>query len=110
VTTATLPTTTLEVEAITNRLTLIRVVGDLDLRTVQTDSTLTRLRLAPPRYLRIDATQATFIDSHGLAALAAIALAVRQRGGSVSMKASAPVRRVVELCGVAEHLGLRRRR
>ena len=95
------------VDVVTDRMSVVNVVGDLDLRAVQADTKLIRLRLDPPRHLRIDARQATFIDSNGLAALAAVALAVRKNGGTVSTKASTPVRRLLEICGLELHLGLR---
>jgi anti-anti-sigma factor len=95
------------VEELSKRLTLVRIVGELDMRAVEHDTQLAKLRLSPPKYLRVDATRATFIDSNGLAALAAVAVSVRKNEGTVSTKASTAVRRVIELCGVGDHLGMR---
>jgi anti-anti-sigma factor len=96
----------ISVAALRPGLTEVRAVGDLDLRAVQTDCQLAQLLQAPPKHLRIDARRVTFMDSNGLAALIAVALAVKKNDGIVSMRASAAVRRVVELCGVSDYLGL----
>lgn len=56
----------------------------------------------------LDMTKVSFIDSSGVSELLRTGKALESGGASLQIsEASAPVQRVLELTGLAEHLGLR---
>ena len=60
----------------------MRIVGDLDALSVsEAAPALIHFKLSPPAHLHIDATEASFLDSTGLAAIGMAADAVRRNGG-----------------------------
>lgn len=66
-----------------------------------------QLRAAPGRDLEIEASGLTFLDSSGLSELIAVREERVSDGGSVRMTGvTGPVRRVIEIAGLAETLGL----
>ena len=66
-----------------------------------------RLRQAPGRDLTIDASGLTFIDSSGLSELLAVREERVSDGGVVEVtNATGPVRRVIEIAGLAAALGM----
>ena len=86
--------------------TALRIVGDFDaLSVAEAAPALMRFKQAPPAHLFIDATEATFVDSTGIAALAMAADSVRRHGGQVTAHASSTAARLIELCGLSDLLG-----
>jgi anti-anti-sigma factor len=56
--------------------------------------------------LTIDASEVTFLDSTGVGALVMVAVAVRERGGVVTCRASVQMDRLLALCGIGRLLGV----
>jgi anti-anti-sigma factor len=94
------------VEIVDPTTTTLRIVGDFDALSVsEAAPVLMQFKQSPPMNLRIDASQTTFLDSTGLAALAMAADSVRRHGGDVTAVASDTARRLIELCGLTELIG-----
>ena len=94
------------VDVIDASTTVLRIVGDLDALSVsEAAPALLHFKMTPPAHLHIDATEASFLDSTGLAALGMAADAVRRNGGDVTAIASERVGRLIELCGLDQLIG-----
>lgn len=83
---------------------LITVVGEIDLSTVaELTGVIQRALAGAPPEVAFDLSAVRFMDSSGLAAM----VSVRAAGPRVSVRsASQAVRRVIEVTGLAETLGL----
>jgi anti-anti-sigma factor len=106
VTAAARSTKVVVVDVIDSSTTVLRIVGDLDALSVsEAAPALLHFKMTPPAHLHIDATEASFLDSTGLAALGMAADAVRRHGGDVTASASERVGRLIELCGLNQLIG-----
>jgi anti-anti-sigma factor len=94
------------VQTLAHRMVVVSLAGDVDGDCLLSTRILDVHCLPPHTLVHFDATRVEFIDSSGLSVLVTSASEVRQRGGFVSMRASDPVRRVVELCRLGPSLGL----
>lgn len=107
VTVAARSTKVVVVDVVDTGTTTLRIVGDLDaVNVAEAAPALMRLKADPPAHLHIEASETTFLDSTGLAAMAMAADSVRRHGGEVTATASDTARRLIELCGLSELLGL----
>jgi anti-anti-sigma factor len=96
-----------EIEQVDDSPTVLRLVGDMDGATMaKAMPDLLKLSASPPANLAIDASEVKFLDSAAIGALVMVALAVQDRGGLVTMDASAQARRPLVLCGIGRLLGL----
>jgi anti-anti-sigma factor len=94
------------VDVVDQSTTVLRIVGDLDALSVsEAAPALLHFKMTPPAHLHIDATEASFIDSTGLAALGMAADAVRRSGGEVTAAASERAARLIEMCGLGQLFG-----
>jgi anti-anti-sigma factor len=106
VTAAARSTKVVVVDVIDRTRTVLRIVGDLDALSVsEAAPALIHFKHSPPAHLHIDATEASFLDSTGLAALGMAADAVRRNGGDVTATASERAGRLIELCGLNQLIG-----
>jgi anti-anti-sigma factor len=83
---------------------LVRIRGDLDIQVVErvTDA-LTRLESDEPELLVIDLSQLSFMDSTGMAAIAAASIRAREAGRRFAIvMPPAGVRRAIEITGLEE--------
>jgi anti-anti-sigma factor len=97
-----------ETERLSSRATAVWFVGVLDGTTVPAAAlVLDPLKASPPRRLAIETSGVTSCDAGGLAAIAALAFAVRNSGGTVTTHGSTTVERVAEACGLTDYLGVR---
>jgi anti-anti-sigma factor len=80
----------------------VTVSGEIDAHSVLLLDAALR-QLAPDTQCRVDLGEVRFIDSSGLRALILHTVRLREAGGSLAVSnASAPVRRVALIAGVAE--------
>jgi anti-sigma B factor antagonist len=90
--------------AIDNGTCVITVVGDVDISTVaQLTEAIDRALAGAPREVVFDLSGVRFMDSSGLAAMVTVPAA----GAPVSVRSASHIaRRVIEVSGLADALGL----
>ncbi|HET9094310.1 MAG TPA: STAS domain-containing protein [Solirubrobacteraceae bacterium] len=85
----------------------LRVWGELDMASVPPLQDRLLALVGAGRTVELDLSGLTFMDSSGLNLLIAVARAAAENGGALAVAAVSPeVRRVLDLSGVAERLGL----
>ncbi len=87
----------------------LRVWGELDMASAPPLQDRLLALVGEGRRVVLDLSGLTFMDSSGLNLLLGVARAAGEQGGALTVAAvSAEVRRVLDLSGVAERLGLPR--
>jgi len=81
---------------------LLRLSGELDVESARTLTSALEPLTRRGGTIRIDVADLTFIDSNGLNVLCTAARDVGERGHVVVLHATPPVRRIIEITGVAE--------
>jgi anti-sigma B factor antagonist len=89
--------------------TVIELAGEIDIAVAPSLREFLVLALGPGRpCLHVDLSKVVFLDSFGVGQLVLCCKRARSRGGSFSVSCgSSPVRRVLELEGLLDFLGLR---
>lgn len=86
---------------------VVCVWGELDMATAPPLQVRLLALVGEGRRVELDLSGLTFMDSSGLNLLIGVARAATESGGALTLAAASPeVRRVLELSGVAERLGL----
>lgn len=82
---------------------ILRLEGELDLASAKEFEERLAALVSSQSASVVDLSELSFMDSTGLALLIAASKQAQENGGRVSVRApSPPVRRMMELCGVAD--------